>query len=72
MLYTLFILLTGIYLGQEFSVIPSVKIIITNIMINFRGLPAQDNITLFENIDNNNNNNENIGLLQTIKRYLFW
>lgn len=68
MLYTLFILLTGIYLGQEFSIIPSIKIIITNMMINFRGLPEQDNIKLFENI----NNNENIGWLQTIKRYLFW
>lgn len=27
MLYTLFILLTGVYIGQEYTIVPSVKIV---------------------------------------------
>jgi hypothetical protein len=33
MLYTLLVLITGVYLGQEFTVIPSVKIAILNLMV---------------------------------------
>jgi len=33
MLYNIFLLLLGIYLGQEYQIIPSIKITITNIML---------------------------------------
>jgi hypothetical protein len=33
MLYTLLVLFTGVYLGQEFTVIPSVKIAILNLIV---------------------------------------
>ncbi len=33
MLYTLFVLCTGVYLGQEFTVIPSVKVAILNLLV---------------------------------------
>lgn len=65
MLYTIFILFTGVYLGQEFVIIPSVRIIVANIMVYLRGLP-----------DPGNNQNvivENAqGWFQTVRRYLFW
>lgn len=63
MLYTIFILFTGIYLGQEFVMIPSVRVIVANIMIYLRGLP-----------DPGNQQNGVIanGWFQTIRRYLFW
>lgn len=33
MLYTLLVLFTGVYLGQEFTVIPSVKVAILNLIL---------------------------------------
>ena len=38
MLYTIIILISGIYIGQEYQVLPSMKIIITNLVIYLRNL----------------------------------
>lgn len=65
MLYTIFILFTGIYLGQEFVILPSVRVIVANLMVYLRGLPdpnAQQNVPL-ENVQ---------GWFQTLRRYLLW
>lgn len=67
MLYTLFVLFAGVYLGQEFAVIPSVRIIVANLMVYLRGLQ-----------DPNNGAGENVrniipnGWFATMRRYLFW
>lgn len=66
MLYTLFVLMTGVYLGQEFAIIPSVRIIIANLMVYLRGLPdpnAAENVRRVV---------DTTGWLATIRRYLFW
>jgi hypothetical protein len=63
MLYTIFILFTGVYLGQEFVMIPSVRVIVANIMVYLRGLPDPGNERVVENAQ---------GWFQTIRRYLFW
>mgnify|MGYP000078432040 CR=1 FL=1 len=39
MLYTFFVLFSGIYLGQEFDILPSVRIIVGNLMVYLRRLP---------------------------------
>lgn len=65
MLYTIFILFTGVYLGQEFTLIPSVRVIVANAMIYLRGLPDPNtpgNVPI-ENVQ---------GWYQTLKRFLFW
>lgn len=65
MLYTIFILFSGIYLGQEFAIIPSIRVIVANLMVYLRGLPdpnVQQNIPV-ENVH---------GWLHTLRRYLFW
>lgn len=59
MLYTLLVLFTGIYLGQEFTVIPSVKIAIFNLIVYMK-----KNETIS---DTNNTTNEN-----TIKEIIKW
>lgn len=64
MLYTVFILFTGIYLGQEFVIIPSVRVIVANLMVYLRGLPDPNNQ---QNVAENAH-----GWIQTIRRYLFW
>jgi hypothetical protein len=64
MLYTVFILFAGIYLGQEFVIIPSVRVIVVNLMVYLRGLPDP-------NVQNVQPEHVN-GWLQTIRRYLFW
>jgi hypothetical protein len=68
MLYTLFILFTGIYLGQEFAIIPSVRIIVANLAVYLRGLPdpaGEQNVrNVIENVGN--------GWYQTFRRYFFW
>lgn len=38
MLYSIFLLLLGIYFGQEYQIIPSVRIIMANMMLYFNGL----------------------------------
>ncbi len=58
---------SGIYLGQEFAIIPSVRIVIANALVYFRGLPDPN---VGENvrrgvIDNN-------GWFATARRYFFW
>jgi hypothetical protein len=65
MLYTLFVLFTGIYLGQEFAIIPSVRIIMGNAMIYLRGLPDPDG-------ENARRVVEHAGWLRIIRGYLFW
>jgi hypothetical protein len=67
MLYTLFVLFTGVYLGQEFAIIPSVRIIIANLMMYLRGLPDPNN-----GGENVRNVVENAGWLHSIRRYFFW
>lgn len=68
MLYTLFILFTGIYLGQEFAIIPSVRIIVANLVVYLRGLPdpaGEQNVrNVIENVGT--------GWYQTFRRYFFW
>lgn len=59
MLYTFFVLFSGVYLGQEFDIIPSVRIIIANLMVYLRDLPdpvREENVA-------------NAGWFQTVKRY---
>ncbi len=63
MLYTLFILFSGIYLGQEFAMLPSIRIIVANTMVYLRGLP--DPIR-GENVVNA------AGWFQNVRRYFFW
>lgn len=38
MLYSIFLLLLGIYFGQEYQIIPSIRIIMANMMLYFNGL----------------------------------
>lgn len=66
MLYTLFVLFAGVYLGQEFAIIPSVRILVGNAMIYLRGLPDPDGENVRRVVENN------VGWLGTIRRYLFW
>lgn len=66
MLYTLFVLFTGVYLGQEFAIIPSVRIIIANLMVYLRGLPDPNNGENVRNVV------ENAGWFGTVRRYFFW
>lgn len=63
MLYTFFVLFSGIYLGQEFDILPSVRIIIGNLMVYLRGLPDP---VRAENVVNAT------GWFQTVKRYFLW
>lgn len=44
MLYSIFLLLLGIYFGQEYQIIPSIRIITANIMLYFNQLrdPIED------------------------------
>lgn len=67
MLYTLFVLLTGVYLGQEFAVLPSVRILIANLMVYLRGLPDPNN-----GGENVRNIIPNAGWFATLRRYFFW
>ena len=41
MLYTLFILFSGVYLGQEYEVIPSMRILTNNMLIYLNTLKEQ-------------------------------
>ena len=63
MLYTFFVLFSGIYLGQEFDILPSVRIIIGNLMVYLRGLPDP---VRAENVVNA------AGLFENVRRYFFW
>jgi uncharacterized protein YqgC (DUF456 family) len=45
MLYTLSVFITGIYMGQEYDIIPSIRILFMNVLLYLRGI---------------NNNQENI------------
>jgi hypothetical protein len=63
MLYTFFVLFSGIYLGQEFDILPSVRIIIENLILYLSGLPEPIRV---ENVVNAN------GWFETVKRYIFW
>lgn len=38
MLYTIIVLATGVYFGQEYQILPSVRILIANLMIYLRNL----------------------------------
>ena len=50
MLYTLFILFGGIYLGQEYDIIPSVKILLANMFLYLRSLKdPTNNLVVDEN-----------------------
>jgi len=63
MLYTFFVLFSGIYLGQEFDILPSVRIIMGNLMVYLRGLPdpvRPENVV------------DAAGWIQTVRRYVFW
>ena len=66
MLYTLCILFTGVYLGQEFTILPSVRIIIGNIMLYLRGLPDPNGQNHIQHGNGNGN------WFQYLKKYLFW
>jgi hypothetical protein len=59
MIYTIFILFTGVYLGQEYNIIPSIRIIFANLMFYLRGLQEPNNVHV-------------PGLLEQIRGYLFW
>lgn len=63
MLYTFFVLFSGIYLGQEFDILPSVRIIVGNLMIYLRGLPDPTRVDNAANA---------AGWFQTVKRFFFW
>lgn len=42
MLYTIFLLLSGIYIGQEYAIIPSVRIIGRNLLVYLNTLRIPD------------------------------
>jgi hypothetical protein len=46
MLYSVFLLLLGIYFGQEYQIIPSIRIITANMMVYFHQLrdPIEQNV----------------------------
>lgn len=48
MLYTLCILLTGIYLGQEYDIIPSIRILINSTLLYLRTLRDPTMLTYYE------------------------
>jgi hypothetical protein len=48
MLYTISILLSGVYLGQEYDVIPSIKIIFTNMILYLNTLKEPTNTFYYE------------------------
>ena len=50
MLYTLFILFSGIYLGQEYAVIPSIRILLANLLVYLRTLQDPGVAGVEENI----------------------
>ena len=38
MLYTIIILISGVYIGQEYEIIPSIRILSANLLIHLRNL----------------------------------
>ena len=38
MIYTIIILISGVYIGQEYEILPSVRILIANLLIYLRNL----------------------------------
>lgn len=56
MLYTLFVLFTGVYLGQEYTFIPSVKVLILNLIVYIKNNETTNERTNDENntIDTHN------------------
>ena len=54
MLYTLFVLFTGVYLGQEFTVIPSVKVLILNLIVYIKNNETINTIDSSDTIDKHN------------------
>jgi hypothetical protein len=44
MLYTIAILVSGVYIGQEYAILPSVRILIANLLIYLKNLrePIED------------------------------
>jgi hypothetical protein len=44
MLYTLSVFITGIYMGQEYDMIPSIRILFMNILLYLRGISNNQNI----------------------------
>ena len=63
MLYTLSVFITGIYMGQEYDMIPSIRILFMNVLLYLRGL---------QYINNQQNVVEHApNLIDFIRRYLF-
>jgi hypothetical protein len=65
MLYTLFILSSGVYLGQEYDIIPSIRILVANAMFYLRGLQDPNSRVADTVVD------QAPGLFDNIKRFFF-
>lgn len=59
MLYTIAILISGVYIGQEYQILPSVRILMANLLIYLRNLrdpienaaaQAAENPTIYQKI----------------------
>jgi len=59
MLYTIAILISGVYIGQEYQILPSVRILMANLLIYLRnlrdpienaGAQAAENLTIYQRI----------------------
>jgi len=59
MLYTIAILISGVYIGQEYQILPSVRILMANLLIYLRNLrdpienaaeQANQNTSIYEKI----------------------
>jgi len=61
MLYTLSVFITGIYMGQEYDMIPSIRILFMNLLFYLRGL-QNVNQQVVENAPT---------LFDYVRRYLF-
>lgn len=56
MLYTIFVLLTGVYIGQEYSIVPSVKIVAVYCLNYLNSLKENADNNLQRNIDVDDDN----------------